>query len=707
MRRCAVVLVLLGAMSLCGTAVAAGPQAGAAQVGSAPRGQQLELVFPLRVDGGGLQRWANAVNTPGSPYFGQYESIAQLASRFGASAAAKNRVVGYLRAAGARNVRVDPTGLFVAAQMSAARAERLFATPLAQFASVQEGRYVAPTESVRLPLALKASVTEVLGLDTKPVFKAPALARLPRGARRVAHAAAQPTSAYPHATGTPSGCPGAINTDGFTPNQYLTAYGFGSLYGAGLRGQGERVALIEIDGFRDSDINTFAHCFGVGVPQINTFGFGINRALPPGGEATLDVELMDAAAPGLKAIDVYESTPDVARSLEAMTAPLHNPGHKPQVISASLGQCERNVVGDIGASGIDAIQNSLAMAAASGVSFLAASGDSGSADCPGPGRLPLHQLGVNYPASSTFATSVGGTQLYLTAANTLSRQVVWNDTSVAPTSAGGGGVSAGFRRPSFQNGVVSSKWRAVPDVSMLADIAPGMAIFCTAQDCLADGSPPWQAVGGTSAATPMLGAGFALVDQDLRGHRRQDLGFADPLLYEIGRSSLRGSTFSDVLQYGNDVGPYFGNRAPLGCCSARSGFDEASGWGSINLGALAQLALRMQPSAVELALPGHQRPVKSHEILATVTCGGPCRVGVLAEVTFGRAHAFDLVSTVTMSAAGRRTVGLHLSSGQLGRVRGALHAHKNVVANVMASGLDPTGRIPLGVNPSKRLKISG
>jgi hypothetical protein len=26
---------------------------------------------------------------------------------------------------------------------------------------------------------------------------------------------------------------------------------------------------------------------------------------------------------------------------------------------------------------------------------------------------------------------------------------------------------------------------------------------------------------------------------------------------------------------------------------------------------------------------------------------------------------------------------------------------------VMASGLDPTGRIPLGVNPSKRLKISG
>ena len=145
---------------------------------------------------------------------------------------------------------MDATGLFVAAQMSAARAERLFATPIAEFAIAHGGRYVAPTQAVSLPRPLKGSVTDVIGLSTKPVFKSPALARLPRGARRTARAAAQPTSAYLHPTGTRSGCAGAMSTGGFTPNQYLTAYDYGSLYSAGLRGQGERVALIEIDGFK-------------------------------------------------------------------------------------------------------------------------------------------------------------------------------------------------------------------------------------------------------------------------------------------------------------------------------------------------------------------------------------------------------------------------------------------------------------------------
>ena len=53
---------------------------------------------------------------------------------------------------------------------------------------------------------------------------------------------------------------------GFTPNQYETAYGFVPLFGSGLHGEGERVALIEIDGFRSTDLTSFASCFGLGVP---------------------------------------------------------------------------------------------------------------------------------------------------------------------------------------------------------------------------------------------------------------------------------------------------------------------------------------------------------------------------------------------------------------------------------------------------------
>ena len=48
------------------------------------------------------------------------------------------------------------------------------------------------------------------------------------------------------------------HSGGFTPNQYLTAYGYDPLHAAGITGGGERVALIEIDGFRYSDVQNFA-----------------------------------------------------------------------------------------------------------------------------------------------------------------------------------------------------------------------------------------------------------------------------------------------------------------------------------------------------------------------------------------------------------------------------------------------------------------
>ena len=123
-------------------------------------------------------------------------------------------------------------------------------------------------------------------------------------------------SGYGNRTGTPSGCAGGLQSGGFTPNQYLTGYDFGPLHAANVNGQGETVALIEIDGFKDSDINAFAQCFGLPVPALNAYGVGeISHPLPPGGEATLDLEVLDAAAPALKRIDVYESSATPANTL--------------------------------------------------------------------------------------------------------------------------------------------------------------------------------------------------------------------------------------------------------------------------------------------------------------------------------------------------------------------------------------------------------
>ena len=124
-------------------------------------------MLPLNADLAGLESFAQSVNTPGSPSYGQYESIATLARRFGASPAASSRVIAYMRAAGATDVKLDATRLFVDATMSAPRAARVFSTPLAVFHAARLGRFVAPTHAARVPAALQGLVTTVVGLDTR------------------------------------------------------------------------------------------------------------------------------------------------------------------------------------------------------------------------------------------------------------------------------------------------------------------------------------------------------------------------------------------------------------------------------------------------------------------------------------------------------------------------------------------------------------
>jgi kumamolisin len=695
MRRAAISIAAV----LC--ALACAPVAGAAP---------LQLVFPLEVRTTALERFAQAVTTPGSPLYAQYQSIPWLARHFGASPSTRAGVVRYLRSVGARDVTVDATGLFVDASVDSALATRLFATPLGQFRTARGARYLAPRQQVVLPAGLRGLVTGVVGLDTRPLAPAATATSAAAEARLIrlgVHPAVATGSAYLQRTGTAAGCPQGQASGGFTPNQYLTAYGYDSLRAAGAAGQGERVALIEIDGFKPSDIDTFAQCFGLSVPAIDAFGVGVNHDLQPGEESTLDLEVLDASAPLLKAIDVYEVHPDAADTLRALTAPLQNPGHKPQVISASLGLCEQQLVGAVGVTGLLATESSLEMAAASGISLLASSGDQGSSDCTDPTGSPLPELAVNYPASSPWVTAVGGTNFMLSAGNQIQSEVVWNDAPAQP-SGGGGGFSRAFRRPSYQTGTVSQNARAVPDVSMLADVAPGYAVYCTTVDCAAADPNPWTTVGGTSAGTPLLAGGLAIIDQELLVRGRQGLGLVNPLLYAVGRSSAAGAVFNDVTVGSNDLGPLISaSGAPLGCCSAKPGFDVASGWGSVKVGALSLLALATQPPivGVSLSLPGHQRPVASGRILATVACTGRCLMASSAGVAIGRSKPFTVSSAeYLLSSRGHRTIALKFSPGQIARLRAGLAHGQKIVATVYGVIVDP-GHVIERQTPPKTLRI--
>ena len=169
--------------------------------------QPLQLVFPLKANDAGLEGFANAVSTPGAPMYGRYESVQTLAGRFGATPATRARVLAYLRANGARDATIDPTGLLAEATLDAATAERLFGTRLARYRA-RGARFIAPAAAVAIPPALQGLVDGVVGLDTEPVLRDP-LPALRQGPPAAAHAAAgQPSSALPlqrHALGVRAG----------------------------------------------------------------------------------------------------------------------------------------------------------------------------------------------------------------------------------------------------------------------------------------------------------------------------------------------------------------------------------------------------------------------------------------------------------------------------------------------------------------------
>jgi subtilase family serine protease len=701
-------------------ASAAGPVSQAARVGAAPAAQQLTLDLPLRTDAAGLARFAAAVSDPSSPEYGVYEPVSMLSRQFGARPAQRRRVISYLRSVGATKISIDVTGQFADATMPVATAERVFETGLDSFradtaAGVQ--RFVAPTAEVHVPAALAGTVTGVVGLDTEP-FQQPQPEPLTgAGTRSDLTTDVNLGSGYESRSGTPAGCPQALaQPSGFTPNQYRQAYNIGINPVVAGNGRGERVAVIEIDGFKRSDIGAFASCFGISTGPIKVFHVGIHHNLKPGFETTLDLEMLLASAPGVysRRVGVYQSSPTGSRVLRALTAPLRHPNSRPDVISASLGICEPGLLANrsIGRAGADAFNRTLMVAAADGVSVVSAAGDAGSTACVNPRskiEAPFRIKAVSFPASSPWVTGVGGTNFRLTAGNDIARQVVWDNSPALP-DAGGGGYSRVFGRPGYQHGFTRSRHRVVPDVSMLADPYPGYLIYCSAKPgCLNRyNHNPWTSFGGTSAGSPLLAGSFALVDAELRTHGYPNLGFANPLLYKIARSKLRHAVFRDVRSGSNDVFSAKGHG--VGCCAASRGFDAASGLGSVNIGALmfAAEAETQRYAMLKVQVPRQRHVVRARKLRVTVHCSRGClfvaytKIRIMGEK--GRIKATSRLHV--LHRRGRVTVTLGLSRRGRARLAAALRHRDRVTAFVYAAIVDPTGKIEHHTKGSQ-LRIRG
>jgi len=582
------------------SAAAAGPVAepGLAAEGVAParradRRRPVGLVLGLRRRQAALERLVAQVSDPSSVHFRAHLPVRTVARRFGASEESRRVVLRYLRARGAR-ARVDATGAFAVARLSAGAVERMFATRLAVFSAAGR-RVLAPDRDARMPRPLRGRVDVVLGL------RAP-LDRPPRAAGSAQSAQPPPPS------GSRRGCAAALRANGFTPNQLRTAYGVDAFHRRGLKGQGATIAVIEVASLRRSDLRTYGRCFGMPVPRVRNVPVNMRRAVPPdtpyADETTADAEMALSMAPRVNRIDVYQVDPGpvqtglenrpsrrlVAQWPVLYAAPLNprlNGGRLPQVVSTSLDDCELNWLTD-NARAYVLTEHVLMTAAAAGVTVVSSSGDDGSSGCRNAGRRGPW---ASFPSTSPYVTSVGGTSLTLDRANRIRRQVVWNDAPFGVSAAGGGGLSRLVARPAYQRGpgVPRGRRRAVPDVAFYADALPGYTFYWAGN--AAQGGTRWFTTGGTSISAPLLAGAVALIGQRARRAGRGRVGLLNPTLYALARRAggARRPVLRDVISGTNDL-------LGIGCCRARRHFDLATGWGSLDLWAFSTRLLRSRPA---------------------------------------------------------------------------------------------------------------
>jgi subtilase family serine protease len=310
-------------------------------------------------------------------------------------------------------------------------------------------------------------------------------------------------------------------------------------------------------GWLPGDLNLAAECFGYAAPPIAQIqGDGVVTAIAnASGETSLDLQTVAAVAPAAR-LRLVQTMAGSGGVLDAFSRAIGDPGGPPDVISLSYGRClvAENEAAPAYLATTDAV---LAMTALIGVSSFVAAGDSGSTTCD----TSTPGTSLSYPAVSPFVTAVGGTRLVLSPANTRTSETVWNDAAYGAKAAGGGAVGRRTPRPAFQNGANDAQFRAIPDVSALADIVPGWPVVMNST---------LQTVGGTSGSTPLTAASAALVAGSERHAGRPRLGLANGWFYTAASSN--SSTFYDIKEGNNDL-------AAVGCCTASVGYDPASGLG--------------------------------------------------------------------------------------------------------------------------------
>ncbi|WP_406071548.1 hypothetical protein OG372_32525 [Streptomyces sp. NBC_01020] len=167
---------------------------------------------------------------------------------------------------------------------------------------------------------------------------------------------------------------------------------------------------------------------------------------------------------------------------------------------------------------------------------------------------------AGYSSTNPYALAIGGTSLQLDSSGATLGETAWSST--------GGGLSYFEKRPAYQKGVQSSRFRATPDVSFVADPRTGVAVYTSA-----GGTAQWLEVGGTSLSAPVWAAVLTAADQLRATAHKPHLAAAGP----DGDTAHRdvyglGASLKDITSGSNGL---CGTE-----CTAGPGYDTVTGLGS-------------------------------------------------------------------------------------------------------------------------------
>ncbi len=529
------------------------------------------------------------IYNPSSPNFRHFLSADEFTASFSPSVEDYQSVIDFAKAHHLTVTLTHPNRTLVHVTGKVSDIENTFHVHMQMFKHPKENRnFFAP--DVEPSLDLKTPVLAISGLDNyvKP------------------HPQIHLMSASPNIRilgggggGGGGGGTGGGNTGPFEGSDFNDAY----TPGVSQDGAGQIVGLFELFGFNKQDISDYEDDADIssdtvvqsvlidGAPGDDNVDFDNPGYDGYGIEAAGDIEQTIAMAPGLSEVLVYEGptpldqVPLAVNDIQdaTTTAQINDVLNRmatdnlAKQISCSYGM-------DINVSTVQIFQQF----AAQGQSFFQASGDSGA-----------FTSAVDEPFDNPYITVVGGTSLTTdSTTDEWSSEVTWLTPAGGfdqygdpiPFGDSGGGISTVYAIPSWQQGISmtanqgSTTMRNLPDVSAVADninldwgndISGGF------------GSLPIT-VNGTSLAAPLWAGFMAMVNQQAAANGQPPIGFANPALYAIAKSTNYSSCFHDITTGVNT------NSSSPTKFSATAGYDLCTGWGTM-IGANLMQALLSPP----------------------------------------------------------------------------------------------------------------